>query len=435
MPSSIPSGGKPEIPNLITGNTLASASFIDMLPCIEIVIAQLGRSRGTANRLIDFEGITQLARLLDCFAGEAHEIATTLWQYDELRAAGLRAAESHARESAAMVLARAAAAEPAPFWSSDRSFVGDRQVGHELDALVAVHRAAVWGEIRQVVGELNRLSAMGVRSGRYREGLLADYKTLVSLSGRRLVYFAVDRTISIGTRSGRAGYRAGIWIGPADAEHILVMIPGMNTNTAGWLSDNVPDAGRLQHEAATLADRHGRGGVAVVPLLSYSPPQSFLDATLGRFWREGSAETAAVLESLPLDGRHVVGWAHSYGAAVLGATASISSPFDDLIMAGGAGTGTETLEELGVSSDHLYVATNWNDPIRLVPNDYHGVNPATLPHMEVPTAPATGFEAWKAVLSVPWFLIDGLPDHDYLADETATRAFAAIAIGLSDLTD
>ena len=406
-----------------------------MLPCIEIVVARNARSCGTTYRLIDFEGIAQLARLLDGFAVEAHEIATTLGQHDELQPPGLRAAEDHARESAAMVLARATAAEPAPLWSSRKSFIGELPVGYELDALVAVNRAAVLGEIRQVVEELNRLSAMGVRSGRYREGLLADYETLVSLSGRRLVYFAVDRTISIGTRSRRAGYRAGIWIGPADAEHVLVMIPGMNTTTAGWLSDNVPDAGRLQREAATLADQHGRGGVAVVPLLSYSPPQNFLDATLGRFWKEGSAETAAVLESLPLDGRHVVGWGHSYGAAVLGATASTGGAFDDLIMAGGAGTGTETLEELGVSPDHLYVATNWNDPIRLVPNDYHGVSPATLPHIEVPTAPATGFDAWKAMLSVPWFLIDGLPDHDYLADETATRAFAAIAIGLSDLTD
>ena len=390
---------------------------------------------GTAYRLIDFDGIAQLALLLDRFAVEAHGIANNLAPHDELSPGGLRAAEDHARESAAIVLARAAAAEPAPLWASRQSVIGELPAGHELDALAAVNRAAVSGEIRKVVEELNRLSAIGVRSGRYREGLLADYETLVSLSGLRLVYFSVDRTISIGTRSCRAGYRAGIWIGPADAEHVLVMIPGMNTNTAGWLSDNVPDAARLQQEAATLADRHGRGQVAVVPLLSYSPPQNFLDATLGRFWREGSTETAAVLESLPLDGRHVVGWGHSYGAAVLGATASTSGAFDDLIMAGGAGTGTETLEELGVGPDHLYVATNWNDPIRLVPNDYHGVSPATLPHIEVPTAPATGFEAWKAMLSVPWFLIDGLPDHDYLGDETATRAFAAIAIGLSDLTD
>ena len=390
---------------------------------------------GLGYRLIDLDGVGDLARLLDGFASDAHSVAETMGTHRESEAANVRAAEDHARRSAAMVLARAAAADPAPRQASSRSFIAERPSEHKLDALVAVQRAAVWVEMRMVARELNRLSAMGVRSGRYREGLLADYRTLVSLSGQRLVYFAVDRTISIGTRSGRAGYRAGIWIGPNDAEHVLVMIPGMNTNTAGWLSNNVPDAARLQLEAATLADRHERGAVAVVPLLSYSPPQNFLDATLGRFWREGSTETAAVLESLPLDGRHVVGWGHSYGAAVLGATASTSGAFDDLIMAGSAGTGTETLEELGVGSDHLFVATNWNDPIRLVPNDYHGVSPATLPHIEVPTAPATGFDAWKAMLSVPWFLIDGLPDHDYLADETATRAFAAITIGLTDLTD
>lgn len=262
---------------------------------------------GLAYRLIDLDGVGELARLLNGFASDAHSVAVTMGTRGESEVASIRGAGDHARESAAMVLARAAGAGPAPFSASRHSFSAELPIEHELDALVAIQRAGVWGEMRQVARELNRLSAMGVGSGRYREGLLADYRTLASLSGKRLIYFAVDRTISIGTRSGRAGYRAGIWIGPADAEHVLVMIPGMKTNTAGWLADNVPDAARLQQEAATLTEQHGRGEVAVVPLLSYSPPQSFLDATLGRFWREGSTETAAVLESLPLDGRHVVG--------------------------------------------------------------------------------------------------------------------------------
>ena len=75
---------------------------------------------------------------------------------------------------------------------------------------------------------------------------------------------------------------------------------------------------------------------------------------------------------------------------------------------------------------------NWNDPIRLVPNDYHGVNPAALPHTPVPTSPATDFDPWKAIVGLPWFLLDGLPDHDYLDDPVAMRAFAAISVGLDD---
>lgn len=391
-------------------------------------------------RFIDLETIRHLSLLLERLAGQARSIAASLATLDDLQSVVLHRLASWADHSAGFVSTKAAAARPGPSWGAGKQpsrygVLGAIQSATEIEALNETSKARVWDEVWLVVAELNRFSAMGRHSGPVFDGLLQDYNTLVRLLGTNLVYFDVDPSVPIGSRSSRAGYRAGVWIGPADADHVLVMIPGMNTTTAGWLDDNLPDAERLHEQAAELAEDRGAGEVAVVPLLSYAPPQSFLDAALGHFWKEGSKETAGVLESLPLEGRHVTGWGHSYGAAVLGATAATGAAFDDLIMVGGAGTGTESLAELGVTEDHLFVATNWNDPIRLVPNEYHGVGPATLPHVPVPTAPATDFDPWKAMLSVPWFLIDGLPDHDYLEDETATRAFAAIAIGIDDLED
>ncbi len=394
----------------------------------------------TDRRLVDLEEIWRLPALLEGLAGEARSIANSLANLEHSEAAAIHDLASRADDSAWFVLNKAAAALPdipsgSGAFQTLPSEAGVIESAPTLEALIESSKGRVWDELWFVVAELNRYSRMGAHAGRVLDGLLSDYNTLVQLVGMNLVHFEVDRSVPIGSRSSRAGYRAGVWLGPANAEHVLVMIPGMNTTTAGWLEHNVPDAERLLAEATNLAKRHGPGELAVVPLLTYAAPQSFLEAVMGRSWKDGSQETAGVLASLPLEGRHVTGWGHSYGAAVLGATSAISAAFDDLIMVGGAGTGTETLAELGVGSDHLYVATNWNDPIRLVPNDYHGVSPESLPHVPVPTKPATDFDYWKAILSVPWFLIDGLPDHNYLEDDTALRAFAAIAIGLDELTD
>ncbi len=377
----------------------------------------------------------RLAETLDRCSTEMRSVARGLG--DVAEAATVETIARSLSDQARIVLHKASAVEATdlPRVTVHSRLTPAAATAGALDNLIAESRQRIWEELRRVVGELNRLGALGIRGGPMISGLHNDYNTLAHLTGMNVVYFAIDGSSPIGTRSGRAGYRAAVWIGPLDADHVVFMIPGMNTTTKSWLEHNVPDARRLQETAAELAVSHKLGSVAVVPLLSYEPPQTFLDAPLGRFWKDGSRETAAVLASLPLENRHVTGWGHSYGAAVLGATSAISTPFDDLIMVGAAGTGTESLGELGIGADHLYVATNWNDPIRLVPNDYHGVNPGALPHTALPTRPATDFEAWKAVLSIPWFLLDGLPDHNYLDDPIAIHAFAAVAVGLDDLID
>ena len=395
-----------------------------------------GYPRVTDYRLIELDSVRRISRLLDGLAAEAQTIASDLLlQHDSSAPTVTRVARS-VHLSSRHVLMKADAAEPGGRWAGLPTSLNSYCTSVDsLQSLIRANRARALEELWLVASELNRFAELGFRSGPLFDGLRQDYNTLARLIAMNLVYFAVDSSAPLGTRSSRAGYRAGVWIGPAYADHVLVMIPGMSTTTHSWLESNVPDAEGLQDQAARLADLEGQGSVAIVPLLSYSPPRNILEAPLGRFWRDGSKETAAALDPIPLHDRHVVGWGHSYGAAVLGATAAIGGVFDDLIMVGAAGTGTETPEDLGVTSEHLFVATNWNDPIRLVPNDYHGVNPVSLPHTAVPTAPATDFDPWKAIFGIPWLLIDGLPDHDYLEDETAMRAFAAITIGLDDLGD
>jgi hypothetical protein len=381
-------------------------------------------------RYVDSAAMRRLATGLDQCSTDLNLVARRLTGFVEATPVG--SISGYLGEAARTVLRKASAADPelvftvAPAGPFETSITSPPT----LDRLFAANRRLIWEEIWRVVDELNRLSALDVQSGPMTSGLQHDYNALALLAGMDVVHFSIDASSAPGTRSGRAGYRAGVWIGPRDADHVVFMIPGMNTTTRSWLERNVPDGRRLQETAAELAECHGRGTVAVVPLLTYDPPQTFLDAPLAHFWRDGSRTTADVLATLPLEGRHVTGWGHSYGAVVLGATSAAGTPFDDLIMVGAAGTGTESLEELGVDADHLHVATNWNDPIRLVPNDYHGVNPAALPHTPVPTSPAIDFDPWKAVLGLPWFLLDGLPDHEYLNDPVAMRAFAAITIGL-----
>ena len=388
-------------------------------------------------RFADPDSMAPLARLLDSISAEMLSIRSALPAAVAHCSTPLTKFAESSRRSAELIRLKASLVATDCRWRPVTSTVGfpTWDAPNGLRSLIESNRAVVRAELLRVVEQMNRLSSIGVRSGQHYEGLRRDYETLVTLSTMELIHFRIASSTPIGGRAGSAGYRAGIWIGPHDADHVLVMIPGMNTTSESWLADNVPDAAGLQILAADLADDHRRGTVAVVPLLAYQPPQSVLDAPLGRFWRDGAVETAEALAPLNLDGRHVVGWGHSYGAAVLGAASALSGRFDDLVMVGAAGTGTESLEELGVDGNHLFVATHWNDPIRLVPNDYHGVSPEVLPHIDVPTSPSTGFDAWKALLSFPWFVVDGLPDHDYLDDEIAVRAFAAIAIGLRDLSD
>ncbi len=386
----------------------------------------------TAIRYVESASVRRLAARLDQCSTDLHLVARRLSGCEE--AAAVESISRAVHETARTMLRKASAADQDDAFTAVPVRPSGITIGSAptLDDLIAANGRLIWDELWRVVDELNRLSTLGIGSGPTMSRLQDDYNTLALLAGMDVVHFAIDESSAPGTRSGRAGYRAGVWLGPRDADHVVFMIPGMNTTTSSWLERNVPDGLRLQETAAGLAESHGLGTVAVVPLLTYEPPRTLLDAPLAHFWREGSHETAGVIATLPLEGRHVTGWGHSYGAAVLGATSAIAAPFDDLIMVGAAGTGTESLEELGVDAGHLHVATNWNDPIRLVPNDYHGVNPAALPHTPIPTNPATDFDPWKAIVGLPWFLLDGLPDHDYLDDPVAMRAFAAISIGLDD---
>lgn len=398
-------------------------NLIDILAYIALFLVQ--EADHGRNRYCSFSDLRRLAQMCDSLEGELRVAQSRPATVDDVTG-GLTQALQTVIGAANLIRFKLRLAEPS---SALPALPHGRRPATALETLVESNREAAREELSRVVVQLNRLSSLGIASGPHFEGLHRDYQTLAALIGTQLVHFSVDQTAPPGTRSSRAGYRAGIWIGPASAEHVVVMLPGMGTSTSSWLEQNVADAQRLQATAAAL----GTGeAVAVVPLLSYQPPMSLLDAPLGRFWEGGAETTADALAGLPLAGRHVVGWGHSYGAAVLGATSSATGFFDDLIMAGAAGTGTESIDELGVTADHLYVATNWNDPIRLVPNDFHGVNPETLPHVDVPTSPSMKLNPIRSILNLPWALATGLPDHSYLDDPIAMRAFAAIAIGLDD---
>lgn len=175
---------------------------------------------------------------------------------------------------------------------------------------------------------------------------------------------------------------AAIAIGDVDsADHVAVLVPGMNTYVTGSLNGFVGDARRL-NAAAISAEAliNSKESFAAVAWLGYTTPG------VEKVIFSGTAKAAVPALSRVLWGIeathginsadvHLSLLGHSYGSYVSGLTAEQDNPLDDLVLFGSPGAGVNSAAQLAVPAGHVFVAAAAADFIASVPR--FGISPAT----------------------------------------------------------
>lgn len=214
--------------------------------------------------------------------------------------------------------------------------------GLPLDILFAANRRRVELAIEAIDRQLATTSDPATAAG-----LAAEREILTGMLGRNFVVF-----------DWAGDGRIAEWIGPTDAHHVTVLLPGTGTD-------------KLDVDAmAGNADRMLRvtdGDLAVVTGLVYDAPD-FADAILPDAADTGAHELAALVGLLPVDGKHITLLAHSYGALLLGKalTAGLAAdlPSDHhVILIGSVGTGADQATDLGIDPLQIWVGETSDDEV------------------------------------------------------------------------
>ncbi|MBA2338261.1 MAG: hypothetical protein H0V96_10980 [Acidimicrobiia bacterium] len=177
--------------------------------------------------------------------------------------------------------------------------------------------------------------------------LAAERETLTGMLGRTFVVF-----------DWAGDGRIAEWVGPTDADHLTVLLPGTGTDKL--------DVDAMAGNAERML-RVTDGDLAVVTGLVYDAPD-FADAILPDAADAGAHELAALVDLLAVDGKHLTLVAHSYGALLLGkalaAGLAADLPSDhDVILIGSVGTGTDHATELGIDPLRLWVGEACDDEV------------------------------------------------------------------------
>ena len=155
------------------------------------------------------------------------------------------------------------------------------------------------------------------------------------------------------------------------AEHLAIMVPGMNTDMedfAGFRADGV----RLNDQA----NRFGTGDVATVVWLGYDTPTA-RDVAFADDAVRGAALLDRFVDGLRTQADpHVTAVGHSYGGVVTGTSLRAGVDVDDAVFIGAPGTGTGVTDasQLNTSAD-LWAGKN-ELPQEFVPSlPAHGEDP------------------------------------------------------------
>ena len=121
------------------------------------------------------------------------------------------------------------------------------------------------------------------------------------------------------------------WVGPLDADHVAVLVPGMSTDKL--------DVDLTAANAARMLRFDTSGDLAVVTALVYDAPD-LVDATLPFAATNGIDGLARLVEVLPVSDRHLTLVGHSYGSLLLGTAlagglAADLPPRHDIVSDGG----------------------------------------------------------------------------------------------------
>ncbi len=162
------------------------------------------------------------------------------------------------------------------------------------------------------------------------------------------------------------------WIGPEDAAHVAIFVPGAGVGAAEY------------PELAAKLDRLVRlepgGDLAIIAALAYDTPPTVAHAALGGYADRAGPEIIELLSGLELADRHVTLVGHSYGAVVLGEalrlglTAELPSALDVVVL-GAPGVRADHVSTLGIPGERFWAALLPGDEIA---NAFH---PAVLPKL------------------------------------------------------
>jgi hypothetical protein len=307
----------------------------------------------------------------------------------------------------------------------------------DLEQLAAAHDAcaAFLGRVRTRLRAADRSAWSGRDGSRWWSELDRSLVPSIVAAGNasaasaRLVRSQAreQRRVSLpdpSTTTVRIDHRGdGRWVGrtgPADADVIVVLVPGVGTDLAevGRLT---ADAGRLwattvAHASADSAmGGSATGRIAVLSWLGYDPPDNVvvgLDPRSALVGAPRLAQDGSALRASGADTVVVVG--HSYGAVVASRAVSSGMAADAVVLLGSPGlgraaTGGITGHGTGQPAMDLWVAAAPHDPIPLIGRS--GLVHGALPGRDVRTLPTS------------------LPGHGaYLRDPVLLDALAAMVV-------
>jgi hypothetical protein len=185
----------------------------------------------------------------------------------------------------------------------------------------------------------------------------------------------LDPTITKGALLDKTGRVAISYGNPDTADHVAVLVPGMDTlatdTGSNDLGNLVGNAGNVYRQAGAINPDES---VATVAWLGYQAPKlgpevissdlAYIGAAnLGSYAFGVEATHQAETGTSP----HLTLVAHSYGSYTASLTCAQNNPVDDLVLFGSPGTGVEYATDLKIEEGHVYAALAAWDPITLVP--------------------------------------------------------------------
>jgi len=168
--------------------------------------------------------------------------------------------------------------------------------------------------------------------------------------------------------------RVAIAIGDVDrAQHVAVVVPGLQQDVTEDLGRVVRNADRLEQTMERLSSASAGGSTATVAWLGYRTPDFggvafddraktgavHLRANLAGL--EASRQAARGPDDPPL---HLTLVGHSYGSLTAGIAVRAASPVDELVILGSPGVGVDNVAALaGVPAGHVYVGEAGGDVV------------------------------------------------------------------------
>lgn len=171
------------------------------------------------------------------------------------------------------------------------------------------------------------------------------------------------------------------------ADHIGVLVPGLNTNVATNLGLYDEYAGVM----ADAAKKYAKGeSVAMVEYLGYEAPQDIAEVTNISYAENGAKNLSGFLNGLGASRElgagdaHISVAGHSYGSTTAGIALTKVNPgvVDDLIQFGSPGAGVHDVSEFRLEKGHAWVSATdiEQDRVQGMGDDLRfGKDPATMP--------------------------------------------------------